>query len=449
MSTKIEKYQFAKSEFEKFGYSLLSTEFISQVSKMDTLCANGHPYKVSFDLFYKRGLRCPICSGNRPHTLESIREKFAAKGFELISQEYIKNIIPVEVKCKNDHVWRVSFNNFSKQENPQCPHCKKNDRPKIATPVPKISYQNMLRADWASPTAKAKEAAPSDSKGLKEWLTGYYPNLKSLTLYKNQEQFKYEMFISELNLAIEYIDLNANSEKNLPAYPNKTLSYQKMLVANGQRVRVITIFEDEWRERNSQVKGFLQSVLKKNTVTVGGRKCEIREVEKRAAWKFLDENHIQGRALLAIAFGLHYKDELLGLITGNKHHRQGFDDTFVLNRLVFKGGVTVAGGASKLSKRLIQYSKDNGYKTIISWSDNRWSEGNVYMALEYKMTEDLNADYSYVDGQSRQSKQSNKKKNLIQKKANGTMENTERELAITLGLYRIWDCGKKRWEISL
>jgi len=70
--------------------------------------------------------------------------------------------------------------------------------------------------------------------------------------------------------------------------------------------------------------------------------------------------------------------------------------------------------------------------------------------LGYNKVQEGSYDYSYVDKNKRQSKQSNKKKNLLAKGASGTMkDNTEREMAISLDLWRIWDCGKRKWEIKI
>ena len=179
------------------------------------------------------------------------------------------------------------------------------------------------------------------------------------------------------------------------------------------------------------------------------RKTELREVPKKEASSFLEQNHIQGSTTFRVALGLYHQNELVGVITGNQHHRQGHEYLFVLNRLAFKSNVSISGGSSKLLKALIDYAKSNGFDTMISWSDNRWSEGKVYEAMGFELTEELGPDYSYVTGQTRVSKQSCQKKHLIKKGAKGDMSMTEKELALTLGLQRIWDCGKKRWSIKL
>ena len=62
------------------------------------------------------------------------------------------------------------------------------------------------------------------------------------------------------------------------------------------------------------------------------------------------------------------------------------------------------------------------------------------------MIKDDRPDYGYVRGISFYSKQSMTKKKLL---AKGAVGKTEREMALSLKYYRIWDCGKKRWELSL
>ena len=136
----------------------------------------------------------------------------------------------------------------------------------------------------------------------------------------------------------------------------------------------------------------------------------------------------------------------MGLITAGNHHRNKTDKKLILNRLAFKNNTTIVGGASKLLKALCDYAKENGYHKIISWSDNRWSEGNVYNKIGFSLAKNLRYDYSYVNKDKRISKQSCQKKKLIKL---GAIGKTEHEMALSLKLYRIYDCGKKRWELLI
>jgi hypothetical protein len=111
--------------------------------------------------------------------------------------------------------------------------------------------------------------------------------------------------------------------------------------------------------------------------------------------------------------------------------------------MCFKAGVQVVGGASKIFSMCIKWCKDNKIEKIITWSDNRWSVGDIYEKLGFELDSKLKPDYSYVDLKRkccRVSKQSQKKSN-----SNCPKEMTENQWALQNNLVRIWDCGKKRW----
>jgi L-amino acid N-acyltransferase YncA len=279
------------------------------------------------------------------------------------------------------------------------------------------------------------------------WIKKFYPTAKHRV---EGNYSSITVLIPEIKLGIKLIDITQNHELSaLPKFKKDNLN--NTLTAYNNGIRLITIFSDEWEYRNSQVKNFLKSAMGVYEHRVYARKCEIKEVSKKETYDFLEKTHIQGKTNVDISFGIYFKDDLLGIMTGSKHHRQGYGSTLVLNRLAFKDDVQVVGGSSKLLKALIEYGKTNKYRELISWSDSRISQGNVYEKLGFELTEELPPDYSYVDNNQnkRQSKQANKKKCLIKKGAIGDMTMTERNLALTLNLHRIYDCGKKRWTILL
>jgi hypothetical protein len=211
--------------------------------------------------------------------------------------------------------------------------------------------------------------------------------------------------------------------------------------ANDLGIFLITLFSNEWKQSKEKVKSIIRAKLGKNERKVGARETIVKQIDKTVAKQFLDTYHLQGSAAIVIAFGLFLENELVAVVTGNNHHRVA--GKFVLNRLCFKSNITVSGGASKLCNSLESWAKVNGVEEIISWSDNRWSSGGVYKALGYTLVGELETDYFYFDNKGDTfSKQSCQKKHLIKK---GAIGNTEWEMAQSLGLDRIWDCGKKTW----
>jgi hypothetical protein len=256
-----------------------------------------------------------------------------------------------------------------------------------------------------------------------------------------------DILCTESNIGIEYCGLRWHHE-NSPEPRDKTYHHGKMLAASNEGIRLITIFGDEWAERRPQVLNALKSILNRTSVRLGARVCQESVCDKKTAQTFLEQNHIQGKASNIIyARGLWYGDALVGVMTFGRHHRQGRPHDLVLNRMCFVDDTSVAGGASRMFKAACMWAKINNYQKIVSWSDNRWFTGRVYAAIGMVLTKELPPAYSYVsikEGKTRLSKQSQKKAST-----GCPADMTELEWTTSQGLSRIWDCGRKRWELSL
>lgn len=242
------------------------------------------------------------------------------------------------------------------------------------------------------------------------------------------------------NYAFEYCGLYWHNE-NSPSPRDRNYHFTKFSKCRDNGIRLFTIFSDEWETRQDQVKDFIASALGIFERKFFARKLVVKEIENSVAKKFYDDYHIQGRdSNSQISAGLFAAEELVGVMTFGKHHRKAEMDVFTLSRLCYKNGVSVVGGASKLFCFLVERTKT---KKVISWSDNRWSRGNVYLKMGFTEECQLPPDYSYVKTTTtryRMSKQSQAKK-----KSGCPNGKTELEWANERGLSRIWDCGKIRW----
>ena len=280
--------------------------------------------------------------------------------------------------------------------------------------------------------------------------------IKSIGLEASKRRFtdkdgriEVDIFIESKNIAIEYNGLYWHSEKKLTKKlsinKSRYYHYNKMEKCSKLGIRLITIFEDEWKDRKEQIKGFLKSILQKSENVLYARECEVKKIDTETAKMFINSYHIQKKISGSlINFGIFNDQELVGVLSANRHHRKNDNSSIVLDRMCFKSEISVIGGASKLFSSLLSYARDNQYKNIISWSDNRWSQGNVYKKIGFTFDKELKPDYSYVKNDKRYSKQSKKK--TKEEKETGK---TERELRMEQGYYRIWDCGKKTWIYNL
>lgn len=278
-------------------------------------------------------------------------------------------------------------------------------------------------------------------KEITDWLNGYGFNFKSD--YEVLEGKELDCFDPEQNFALEYCGLYWHNE-NSPQPRTRSYHYDKWKTCDEKNIQLLTIFDDEWNSRKEICKSLILSKLGIFEKRIYARKCKIKEISKKEMGGFCDFYHLQGaNKLSTVCFGLFYENELCAVVDLGRHHRKKDKDTLVLTRLCFKSGFQVVGGAGRLFKACKNHCIENNIKNIISWSDNRYSDGKIYKKLGFEKVEELKPDYYYVNVKNpkkRLSKQSQSKKN-----SNCPKEMTELEWANSRGLSRIWDCGKTRW----
>ena len=256
-----------------------------------------------------------------------------------------------------------------------------------------------------------------------------------------------DLFDPKTNIGIEYCGLYWHNEHSLT--PRKKYYHaDKMRAAQKDGYRLITVFEDEYLTHEKAIKNRLRVILGDTRIVLQARKGTIIALNADRARKFVEEHHIQGcPPVFKYAFGIEYEEELLGVVLGGIHHRQGHDRSLILSRLCFAPQVHITGGAKRLFKRLCIQGKTDNFLKIVTWADMRWTDGAVYSRLGMTLAANLPPDYSYIKTANpgkRYSKQSQ------QKRLTGCPPGvTEREWAHQNGFSRIWDCGHQRWEYDL
>lgn len=244
-----------------------------------------------------------------------------------------------------------------------------------------------------------------------------------------------DIWVPSKNLGIEYngeywhseaVDCPHNSMRN------------KQLLAKEQGISLINIWETEWYQRPEQILNFLEARLG-NPIRIHARKCEIGLLHPQIVKEFINTYHIQPIQSASVAYGLYHDGELLSCMIFDKHHRNNKE--WVLKRFCTKTGYLIVGGATKLLKHAI---KEQQFPSLMTWSDNRWSEGNVYQKMGFQLKDEYGPDYAYWTGSTIRSKQSCQKKMI-----GARPDQTERDRTIEMGFTRIWDCGKKAWNLNI
>ena len=277
--------------------------------------------------------------------------------------------------------------------------------------------------------------------------------LKSLNI---KVEIKHRLFGKEIDIlcndykfGIEYNDLifhsfgkdSSSILNNIDSLNTKKhLDKTNMMEEHGYTL--FHIFENEFE--NIDKRNIWFSMIRNKiglSDKIYARKCIIKEISSNESKEFLKFNHIQGNINSSINLGLFYNDELVSLMTLGKPRIDKKHD-YEIYRYCNKIGTHVIGAASKLLKYF-----ERNYKplSIISYANRRWSRGNLYQKLGFKLENISKPNFFYF-------KQSESSKTLISRlkfqkfKLESNLENYDQNLTalqnmVNNGYRVIYDSG--------
>ena len=249
------------------------------------------------------------------------------------------------------------------------------------------------------------------------------------------DKLEIDIYVPDKNIAFEYDGLYWHSEAEKP----KDYHLKKTIACQNKGIRLIHIFEDEWETKQNIVKSMIRNIFSQTNNRIYARKCVVKDVDSKVSRKFLDNNHLQGYCNSKIRLGLYYNNELVSLMTfGKSRHFLGNGKyEWELLRFCNKIDTNVVGGASKLLKYFISTYKP---KSIVSYADKRWSDGNLYEKLGFTKYNESKPNYYYVINR-RRIYRFNLRKSVLVKKYGCPSEVSEHEFCLSKKWYRIYDCG--------
>ena len=245
-----------------------------------------------------------------------------------------------------------------------------------------------------------------------------------------------DIYIPEHKLAIEFNGLFWHSTK----FKEPSYHLNKMKECNTAGVRLIQIFEDEWNDRQEQIKNKLAAVLGKlNKPRVYARKTEIRSIGLEDYRAFYNDNHIQGCPRASISYGLFHENELVAAMS--------FSVNYGYMELVrYATSKQVVGGFSKL----VNHFKKNHpeVKEIVSFADLRYSDGGMYFTNGFDLADVIRPNYFYVVDDKRIRKQKFRHKYLANILENYDPNLSEKENTENHDIWRIYDCGLLKFVLN-
>lgn len=400
---------------DKYDYSLVN--YIKAKIRIKIICPVHGVFQLTPDK-HLSGQECPTCTMDKfKKSVSKKNEQFINEAINLNGEKYDYSLVDytnsstkIKIICPIHGVFEQTPSNHLYQ-NQDCPKCS----------IKNIKSENKIKS--------------------------FVTSLNLITINNNKtliKPYELDIFIPSHNIAIEYDGLYWHSElhKDKNYHLNKTESCEK------QGIKLIHIFEDEWLHKQDIVKSRLKNILGLTETKIFARKCVIKEVPSKDSKLFLDNNHIQGNVNAKIKLGLYYDNELVSIMTfGGLRKTMGNntkEGVYELMRFCNKLDTTIIGSASRLLSYFIKTYKPI---QIVSYADRRWSDGGLYETLGFEFKHNSEPNYFYILRQKREYRFNFRKSELIKQGFDSTK--SEHQIMLERGIYRIYDCGNKRYEMNL
>jgi hypothetical protein len=248
-----------------------------------------------------------------------------------------------------------------------------------------------------------------------------------------------DIFVPSKMFAIEYNGLYWHSQLCVDGRGNDPLYHQrKSNICAMKGIRLMHVFEDEWRDRRHIVESMVRARLDVDMTRIGARKCEVRTVPTSERNAFFDTNHVDGDVKASWAFGLYYDDELVQCMSlrvprHNVHREHGIIE---VARCCPKLNTYVVGGLSRLSRHSLVWVTSAGKKGLMSYVDKRLGGDHAYQDAGWQFSnETKHPRFWWTDA--------NMRYDRFSTRADKTRGMSESDVARERGVGRIYGCRNK------
>lgn len=206
-------------------------------------------------------------------------------------------------------------------------------------------------------------------------------------------------------------------------------------------ISLFFIWEHLWKYKKEIVKSRLLNKFGKSK-KIYARKCVVKMLTSGEKTEFLNRTHLQGDCKSTVNIGLFYDEKLSCVMTFGKP-RFNRKAEWELIRFSNELGISVVGGASRLFRYFVNTFTP---KSVISYSDRQYGNGQLYSALGFRFESTSPPSYYYTsDYKIFENRLKYQKHKLIGILATVDDNLTEWENMQANGYDRVWDCGTDVW----
>jgi len=402
--------QFVKEAIAKWGdkYDYSITEYNGKLNKLKYICKT---HGIIEQMPY-RHIRCgcPFCNGrgishHSKTSFVNIANKIHENKYDYSKTNFLRMNDVITITCPQHGDFEQRAGNHIHLQN-GCPQCAKEIR---------------------------------TSSGEKEVLNFILKHYKGLVLTNDRNALdgkEIDIYIPELKLGIEYHGLYWHLE----TVRGRKHHYDKWVAATVAGIRLVQIYSNEWESKRAILESKILNLLGVSE-KIGARETKVVEIDRATKDDFLEKNHLQGQDSSKIWYGLYHNEKLVSCMTfGPSRFNKQFK--FELVRFCNARGVSIVGGAGKLLAAFRKTHKGS----IISYADKRYSTGNLYKQLGFKLDGETQPSFMYVNIKNNQTYNRMKfQKQYLKGMPHYSPTLTEYEIMQLNGYDRIWDAGQYRF----
>jgi len=243
-----------------------------------------------------------------------------------------------------------------------------------------------------------------------------------------------DIYLSNQNIAIETDGLYWHAE--ISGGKNKNYHLNKTKMASVKGIRLIHVYENEWKNSGNIVKSILKNILIKQQDATDG--CFVKEISPKEKSKFLEENHLNGNDASMVRLGLFNGNTVVGVMTFTKC-KLNKKVEWEMSRYCSK-----VGGADLLFDYFVKHYSPT---SVLARCDRRYFAGETYMKLGFSFVENSPPSYHYIISayDTLKNKSNWTKAKLAKKLLTFDPAISEWENMKLNEFDRIWDCGHSKW----
>lgn len=242
-----------------------------------------------------------------------------------------------------------------------------------------------------------------------------------------------DIWLPDKNIAIEY---NGNFWHS-DVKKEKTYAVRKYEMAARAGVRLIQI--QEWQWHNDEIRERLENLIRGSIATrkkIRASKLSVVVPKKETTRQFLDDNHLSGNVGYSFSIGLEDTEngELLAVMTfGKPRFRKNID--WEILRFATRADTQIYGAASKMFS---EFLKMKNPKSVISYSNNSFFNGNTYKMLGFSQQKRIVPNYVWVRGIDVRTRYQSQRKRI-------SGIGSENDIMRSEGWNKLYDAGSTTW----